>query len=253
MMRSFIVAILALFARASMAEPGPLVFAASSLTDALEAAADVYAASGQPKPTLSFAASSALARQIERGAPAEVFLSADEAWMDYLAERNLVDPTTRRVLLGNRIVLISPRQVPFLISIEQNFPLGQKLAGRALAMADPDSVPAGRYAKLALETLGVWSEVEALVVRAESARAALAIVARGEAAAGIVYETDALATPAVMTVSTFPENSHPPVIYSLALVGSSPSRAARAFRAFLHGPEATAVFRRFGFLVPALP
>ncbi len=226
-----------------------LVFAAASLADVLTELAEDFAATGRPKPVFSFAASSALARQIENGAPAAVFISADEQWMDYLAARKLVVPETRSSFLGNTLVLVAPADRPLNVTIGFGFPLAKVLAGGKLAMGDPDSVPVGRYGKAALENLGVWGEVEANVVRADSVRAALAFVERGEAAAGIVYATDVAATKKVGIVGSFPEASYPPVSYPIALVVGHDTPAARSFRAFLLGDAAKALFVKYGFLL----
>jgi molybdate transport system substrate-binding protein len=235
--------------------PGPLVFAAASLQESLTAAADAWARQGHPRPVLSFAASSALARQIEAGAPADLFLSADEAWMDALAAKGLLRGATRVSLLGNRLVLIAPRSSPMRSSatrlvIAPGFPLGQALGrdGR-LAVADPAAVPAGKYAKAALTSLGVWPSVAARLAPAENVRAALAFVERGEAPLGIVYETDARASGKVRVVGRFPPGSHPPIAYPLATLRASRHPDAEAFRRFLASPAGRAIFRRYGFLV----
>lgn len=229
--------------------PAPLrVFAASSLTDALNELAPLYAATGHPMPAFNYAASSVLARQIDQGAGADIFVSADEAWMDYLAERRLVDPATRTSFLSNRLVLIAPSDRPIALRIRSGFNLYTALHGGRLAMADPDSVPAGRYGRAALQSLGVWNSVAGSVVRAENVRAALRYVEIGEAAAGIVYRTDALASGArVQIVGEFPEISHPRISYPMAAVNGGNSAEARAFQAFLQSDAADAVFRRLGF------
>ncbi len=226
-----------------------LVFAAASLAETLTAVGDAYAAAGKPKPVFSFAASSALARQIESGAPAAMFVSADEAWMDYLAQKNLIVPSTRASLLANTLVLIRPETKPLDVTIGLNFPLANALGDGRLSLADPDSVPAGRYAKAALEKLGVWKDVEAKVIRADSVRSALAFVERAEASAGIVYATDAALAPKTKIVGTFPDDSHPPISYPMALLVKHDDADARAFQAFMQGEAAKAIFRKFGFLV----
>lgn len=235
------------------AATGPLVYAASSLSDALTAAADAFATSGRAKPNLSFAGSSALARQIENGAPADLFLSADEQWMDYLSERGLIDRASRINLLQNRLVLIAPRAAPFSAELTGGAQLKAALKDGKLALADPDAVPAGRYAKAALQNLNAWRDLEPHVVRAENVRAALALVARGEAAAGVVYATDARATDDVIVVAEFPSSSHPPVIFPLALVGKNPSTDARAFYLYLAGEDAAQIFTKFGFMIRGAP
>jgi molybdate transport system substrate-binding protein len=224
-----------------------LVFAAASLTETLDAVGEAYAAAGHDRPTFSYAASSALARQIESGAPAALFVSADESWMDYLAARNLIVPPSRVSLLGNSLVLVAPADRPLALAIGPGFPLAATLGPRKLALADPDAVPAGRYAKAALEALGVWPAVEKAVVRAENVRAALTFVERGEVAAGIVYATDAALARKVQVVGSFPADSHPPISYPVAIVAGRDGPAAQAFRAFLLSAPAKAIYRRFGF------
>lgn len=237
------------------AEPGKLlVFAAASLTETLGAVGDAYAAAGHTKPTFSFAASSALAKQIENGAPAAIFVSADEQWMDYLAARNLIIPPSRVSFLGNTLVLISPTDHPLNIKIAPNFPLAQALGQNKLALAEPDSVPAGKYGKAALENLGVWHSVEGNVIRGDSVRAALAYVERGEAAAGIVYATDAALSQKVVVSDIFPEITHAPITYPLAVVKGEDGPEAQAFRAFMLSDAAKAIYRKYGFkLTGGLP
>jgi len=221
------------------------VFAAASLTDSLKQAADAYKARTGTAITLSFNASSTLARQIEQGAPADIFFSADTDWMDYLEKAGDIAPGTRRDLLGNRLVLVAASDAKPAPRIAPGFDLAGALGSGKLAMADPASVPAGKYGKTALTVLGVWDRVAAKVVQAENVRVALEYVARGEAPFGIVYATDAKIAP-VKVVGTFPENSHPPIIYPVALTKSA-SPAARAFLTFLEGPEARAIFEKAGF------
>jgi len=228
---------------------GPVVLAASSLQGALTAAANAYAATGKPKPVLSFAASSQLARQIENGAPADLFISADETWMDHLAEKHLIILGSRTSFLGNRLALIAPIGRPFKIAIRPGFALRARLGGGRLAMADPRAVPAGRYGKAALIQLGVWQTVQDRVVAADSARSALAFVERGEARAGIVYETDARASAKVMVAGVFPPNSHLMISYPMAQVSGGQVSAA-AFQAFLMSSAGKAIFARYGFLTP---
>lgn len=226
-----------------------LIFAASSLTEALTDIREAYAKTGKAKPTLSFAASSVLARQIENGAPAALFVSADEEWMDYLAERRLIVADSRASFLGNTLVLVTPADRPLHLTIEPGFPLAAVLGGGKLSLADPQSVPAGRYGRAALESLGVWPAVEANVARGDNVRNALAFVERGEAAAGIVYATDAALTKKVAVAGTFPASSHPPISYALAVVAGHDTPAARAFRNFMLGADAQAVYRKYGFAV----
>jgi molybdate transport system substrate-binding protein len=242
----------AVHAPARAADPAAdsvLVFAASSLTDVLNELAETYAKAGHSKPAFSFAASSALARQIENGAPAALFISADEQWMDYVAERKLIVSDTRASVLGNTLVLVSPADKPLTVEIKQGFDLAKALNGGKLSMGDPDSVPVGRYGKTALENLGVWKSVEANVIRADNVRVALAFVERGEAAAGIVYATDAALTNKVAVMGTFPDSSYPPVSYPIAVLNGNDSPAARAFRDFVLSPEAKPVFVKHGFKI----
>ena len=222
------------------------VFAAASLTDSVqELAADFGRSTGiVVKP--SFAASSALARQIESGAPADVFFSADVDWMDYLEARKLVRAGSRHDLVGNRLVLIAPAASTLKLTIAPRFALGEALGAGRLATGDPDSVPVGRYARAALTTLGVWNGVEKRLVRAENVRAALALVDRAEVPLGIVYQTDALIDKGVRIVDVFPDDSHPPIVYPIALTSSARS-GAQQFIDFLRTPEAQAVFRKYGF------
>ena len=197
----------------------------------------------------SFAASSALARQIENGAPADIFFSADLEWMDYLQARNLIRRGTRHDVLGNRLVLIAPVDSKLKLTIEPHFALGwakARLRTGRLATGDPDSVPAGRYAREALTTLGVWNGVADRLVRADSVRSALAFVDRGEAPLGIVYETDALIDKHVRVVEVFPANSHLPIVYPIALTGAAKPYAAR-FVAYIRGPAGDVAFKAYGF------
>lgn len=229
------------------------VFAAASLTDALSEVGGAYAAEGHPAPVFNFAASSTLARQIEHGADADIFISADEAWMDYLADRSLIEADTRATLLSNRLVLIAPSDRPIALSIAPGFALREALAGGRLAMADPESVPAGRYGRAALERLGVWNAVSASVASAEDVRAALRLVETGEAAAGIVYLTDARAAgERVQIVGEFPPDSHPAISYPAAILNGRGSAEADAFHAFLGSSQARQIFQRHGFL-PGAP
>jgi molybdate transport system substrate-binding protein len=197
---------------------------------------------------LSFAGSSTLARQIEQGAQADLFISADEEWMDYLAQRMLIEPKSRVDLLGNRLVLIVPAGAPLKIDLKPGVPLADLLAGRRLAMANTDTVPAGRYGKAALTRLGAWDRVAPLVAQAEDVRAAMVFVERGEARAGVVYATDAKVSRKVTVAGVFPESSHPPIRYPLALIkrtGASP--AGPGFRSYLMSGEGRAIFTRYGF------
>lgn len=224
-----------------------VVFAAASLQTALDAAAAAWTGETGETTAISYAASSALAKQIEEGAPADVFISADLDWMDYLASRNLIDPDTRRTLLGNRLVLIASGTGAAPVEIAPGFDLAGMLGEGRLATADVDSVPAGRYGKAALESLGVWPSVEARLAEAENVRAALAFVALGEAPFGIVYATDAGAEDNVTTVGTFPEDSHPPILYPVAVTAESAHPQAGLFVRFLGSAAARAAFEAEGF------
>lgn len=247
-----IVALLSLVLLAACAPDArpPLVLAAASMQESLEAAADGWAAKGHPRPILSFAASSALARQIESGARADLFISADEPWMDSVAAKGLLVPASHVSFLANRLVLVAPADRPLNIALAPGFGLAAALGDGRLAMADPDAVPAGRYGRAALTSLGVWDAVEPMVVRAENVRAALALVERGEAAAGIVYATDARASDKVRVIGTFPANTHPPITYPIAVLRDAQSPDAEPFRAFLVSPEGRAIFARYGFAAP---
>jgi molybdate transport system substrate-binding protein len=225
------------------------VYGAASLTNALQDVGTAFTAAGGARVKFSFAASSLLARQIEAGAEADMFFSADTEWMTYLADRNLIQPATRRDVLSNHLVLIAPSNSAIAIEIRPNFPLAQALGDGRLAVADPDSVPAGKYARQALTSLGVWGSVAERLVRAENVRVALTYVARGEAPLGIVYETDARAEPKVKIVGMFPENTHLPIVYPVALTAHGTSADARAFLTYVEGPQAAEVFRRYGFIV----
>ncbi|MGV3479460.1 MAG: molybdate ABC transporter substrate-binding protein [Sphingobium sp.] len=234
---------------AAAQERAPLVLAAASLQESLSEAADAWAARGNARPVLSFAASSALARQIGSGAPADLFISADEPWMDDVAKRGLLRPRTRISFLANRLVLVAPAARPVRLTIARGFPIARALGGGRLAMADPDTVPAGKYGRSALTALGVWPQVQARVARAENVRAALALVERGEAPLGVVYATDARASRRVVVVGTFPAASHPPITYPVAALKSGRNPvAAERFRRFLISRDGRAIFARYGFV-----
>lgn len=227
-----------------------VVFAAASLKNALdEASAKWVKASGKPAPKISYAASSALARQLEQGAPADLFLSADLDWMDYAEKKGLIRSDSRVSLLANRIVLIAPAESKASATLAQGVDLTAALDGGRLAMANVDSVPAGKYGKAALETLGGWDKVKDRIAQADNVRATLLLVSRGEAPLGIVYATDAAADPKVKVIATFPEGSHPPIVYPVAVTKDSANADAAAFLAFLRGGEARASFEKQGFTV----
>lgn len=235
-----------------------LVFAAASLTNALQQIGPLYTRRTGQAVTFSFAASSTLARQIAAGAQASVFFSADTDWMDFLESRRLIAPGTRRDIVGNRLALIAPAASLVRLEIRKGFDLAGALghSGR-LAVAEPESVPAGRYARDALRSLGVWSSVAGRLIPGENVRSALEYVARGEAPLGIVYETDARIEPRVRIVGLFPPSSHPPISYPAAVVmgaqgGPLRARAAAAdaFVRFLRSPEAQRIFHNYGFRAP---
>jgi molybdate transport system substrate-binding protein len=225
-----------------------LVFDAASLTNVLDDLAKAFTAKTQVPVKSSPAASSALARQIEAGAPADVFFSADLEWMDYLEQRKLLKAGSRHDVVGNRLVLIAPADSSVALKIGPGVDFGSALGPRGkLATGDPDSVPVGKYAKTALERLGVWDKVSGQIVRAENVRAALAFVARGEAPLGIVYETDALAEKKVRIIAVFPENTHPPITYPIA-VTTHGAAAAEQFVDFVRSKPAAQIFKKYGFM-----
>ena len=229
--------------------PKLIVFAAASLKDALDEVNATYQREKDQETATSYAASSTLAKQIEAAAPADIFISADLDWMDYLAKRNLIKPETRANLLGNRLVLIAPVSGAGKVDIAPGFPLARALGNGLLAIADPSGVPAGRYAKAALESLGVWASVADRLAPAENVRATLALVSRGEAPLGIVYQTDANSDKGVQIVGTFPDNTHPPIIYPIAVVAASTNPGAPGYVAFLRSPTARPIFEKQGFTI----
>jgi molybdate transport system substrate-binding protein len=228
-------------------KPAIVIFAAASLTNVLQDLGDAFTKQTSVPVKFSFAASSALARQIENGAPADVFFSADLDWMDYLQKRNLIQPASRHDVLGNRLVLIAPSDSAIELKIKPHFPVATALGNKRLATGDPDSVPVGRYAQAALTNLGVWDEVADRLIRADSVRSALAFVDRGEAPLGIVYETDAMIDKHVRVVDVFPATSHPPIVYPIALTTSAIADAAK-FVAYITSPAADATFKAYGFV-----
>jgi len=231
----------AAFPAAAQRGEGPLVLAAASLQESMTAAADAWARKGHKRPVISFAASSVLARQAAAGARADLFVSADREWMDYLDQRTMLAPGTRAPFLGNRLVLVARADAP-----AERRPLAAMLRGR-IAVADPASVPAGRYAEAALRRLTLWDAAAPQLVRAENVRAALALVERGAAPYGIIYATDARASTRVRVAGVFPQSSHPPIVYPLARLKSSTHPEAEVFRRFLLSNEGRAIFTRYGF------
>jgi molybdate transport system substrate-binding protein len=225
------------------------VFAAASLTNALQDIGKAFETKTGHTIKFSFAASSALAKQIESGAPAGVFVSADEQWMDYLAERGLIVAGSRHTLLGNSLVLVTPADGKATVDIKRGFDLAGLLGSGRLATGDPAHVPVGKYARAALTSLGVWQIAEPRLVNADSVRAALVLVERGEVPLGIVYATDAAVTPRVRVAGTFPADSHPAITYPSAVVAGQDTAAARDFNAWLRGGDARSIFNRYGFTV----
>lgn len=234
---------------AAASRPDFVVFAAASLKNALDEIAAQWQRESGKKAAISYAASNTLIKQIEQGAPADIFISADLDWMDYGQQKNLIKPDTRSNLLGNRLVLVAPKDSNISANIQPGFDLAALLKGGRLAMGNVDAVPAGKYGKAALEKLGAWDGIKDKIAQAESVRAALLLVARGEAPLGIVYQTDAASDPTVKIVGTFPENTHPPIIYPIALTKESTSPDASAFLNFIRSPAARPIFERQGFTV----
>lgn len=237
---------------AAQADDNVTVFAAASLKNALDNINAAWKADAGKEATVSYASSSALAKQIEEGAPADVFISADLDWMKYLSDKKLTKPDTELKLLGNRIVLVAPKDSAAEVTIAPNFDLAALLGDGRLAMGDVKAVPAGKYGKAALEKLGVWGSVEGKIAQAENVRAALKLVSTGEAALGIVYATDAVAEPGVKVVGTFPEDSHAPIVYPVGLTAESKNADAEAFVKYLQSAKAKELFEAqgFTFLVP---
>lgn len=236
---------------AKAAESEVVVFAAASTTNAIAEIAELYAACNLGRVTPSFASSSTLAKQIENGAPADVFLSANEKWMDYLQEKKLLVKGTRFDLLGNRIVLIAPKDSALKhIEVAPGMSLKAALGEDGLlSMGDPDYVPAGMYGKKALESLSSWDPIKNRIAPMKDVRAALVLVERGEAPLGLVYATDAAISKKVRVVGVFPADSHSPIVYPVAAVAGGRTTAARRFMNFLKTPEARAVFEKYGFAV----
>lgn len=243
------VAIAAPMAPASAQSAGPTVFAAASMKTALDKIDALFTAKTGKTVTVSYAASSALAKQIEQGAPADVFISADIPWMDYIEKKGQVKAGTRIDLLGNALVLVAPVNTPEKIDLGPGAPLAAKVGDGKIATGDVASVPVGKYAKASLEKLGIWADVAPKIAGTDNVRAALGLVARGEAKYGIVYATDATAEPKVVVVGTFPADSHPPIIYPVAITKDSTSPDAKAYLDYLQGPEAAKIFAGEGFTV----
>jgi molybdate transport system substrate-binding protein len=251
--RRFLISLVASAALASSIGPAAaqgrdvLVFAAASLKNALDDVAGQWQRQTGKKVAISYAASNNLIRQIEQGAPADIFMSADLDWMDYGQQKNLIKPETRANLLSNRIVLIAPKDSTLSVKVEPGFDLAEALKGGRLAMGNVDAVPAGKYGKAALEKLGAWDGVKGRIAQAESVRAALLLVSRGETPLGIVYQTDAASEPAVKIISTFPDDSHPPIVYPVALTKDSNNTAAADFLKYVRSPAAKPAFEKQGF------
>ncbi|NTG47626.1 molybdate ABC transporter substrate-binding protein [Agrobacterium rhizogenes] len=225
------------------------VFAAASMKNALDNLDAAFTKETGKQVTVSYAASGPLAKQLENGAPADVFISADKNWMDYVAEKKLIKDDSRIDLLGNKLVLVAAKDKAKPVEIKQGTDLAGLLGDGRLAIGQPESVPAGKYGKAALEKLGIWSSVEKKVAGAESVRAALALVSRGEAPYGIVYQTDVSADPGVAVVGTFPEDSHPPIVYPIAITATSTNPDTQAYVDYLKSAKAVPFFEHEGFTV----
>jgi molybdate transport system substrate-binding protein len=246
----FLFLVLLILAPLQARAEGLTVFAAASLTDAMKQIADLWVKAGHEPPRQSFASSSTLARQIESGAPANIFASADEQWMDYLAKKDLLAADTRKDLLGNDLVLVVPATHPTHVDIGPSFDITRLLGATGrLATGDPAHVPAGIYAEKALRKLGMWDAVAPRLAPAADVRSALLLVERGEAPAGIVYATDAAASRSVMVAGVFPDSSHDPITYPFAVIKGGDTPEARAFLTFLSSPAVREVWVRNGFKV----
>jgi molybdate transport system substrate-binding protein len=226
------------------------VFAAASLKESLDAAAQAFESASGHKVVVSYAASNALAKQIENGAPADLFISADTDWIDYVESRSLVAPGSRATLLANELVLIAPAASKLELKLAPGVNVAAALGTKRIALANPDAVPAGKYAKAAFSALGAWAAIESKVAAADNVRAALALVARGEAPLGVVYRTDAMAEKSVRIVDAFPAGTHPAIVYPIVRLKRATTPAAAAFATYLGSPGARATFERFGFRVP---
>lgn len=223
------------------------VGAAASLTNVLQNLSAAWNESGGGKIVGNYAASSALARQVEQGAPIDVFISADLEWMDYLEQKGLIETGTRRNVAANTLVLIAPADKAETVVLSKGIDLKARLGGGRLAVADPGSVPAGKYAKDALTALGLWDQVSGSLAPAENVRATLALVARGETPYGIVYATDAKVEPKVKVVAVFPADSHKPIVYPAAIIKGKATPAATSFLQFMQTDKARAILRDAGF------
>lgn len=245
----FLVPVAPVLAQSTAQPKNVVILAAASLKNALDDASAAWTKETGKATRIAYAGSPALARQIESGVPADLFISADVRWMDYVAERMLIKPASRADFLGNEIVLIAAKDSKVALKIDKGFALRVALGEGRLAMANIDAVPAGKYGKASLEALGVWPSVVDRVAQAENVRMAMTLVSRGEAPLGIVYRTDAAADPNVKIVGAFPASSHPPIIYPMALLASSSNPDAEAFLAFLKSPVARPFFEKQGFSV----
>jgi molybdate transport system substrate-binding protein len=236
---------------APAAQEDVVVFAAASTTNAITDIAKLYAARHLGRVTPSFASSSTLAMQIANGAPADVYLSANEKWMDYLEKKNVIDRASRFNLLGNRIVLIAPAKSRLsAVDVKPGMALAALLGRQGrLAIGNPEHVPAGIYGKQALQHLGLWAQVKDRLAPTRDVRAALALVERGETPLGLVYATDAAISKRVRVVGAFPVDSHPPIVYPVAMVTGAKRAAAASFLKFLKSPQARTVFKKYGFRV----
>ncbi|WP_183448524.1 molybdate ABC transporter substrate-binding protein [Microvirga lupini] len=237
------------FGGASAQTGDALVFAAASLKNALDEASGAWTRDTGKRAVVSYAASNALAKQIEAGAPADLFFSADLEWMDFVASKGLIKPESRISLLGNSLVLIAPKGSAMQVDLKPGLDLAPVLGGSRLAMGHADAVPAGKYGKAALEHLGAWAGVKDRIAQTENVRAALLLVSRGEAPLGIVYKTDAVSDPNVTIVATFPEGSHPPIVYPVALTKDSSKPQAASFLDYLSSDKAKPFFEKQGFTV----
>lgn len=227
-----------------------LVFAAASLKNAMDDVTAAYEANHDVDINVSYAGSSTLARQIERGAPADVFVSANRDWMDRLQADGRLKDASRVDVLANALVLVAPSDSDIGLRVARDFPIADTLADRYLAMANTDAVPAGIYGRQALQSLGVWSDLAGRIAQADDVRGALTLVARGEAPLGVVYASDAVAEDAVRVVDGFPDDSHDPIVYPAAVIADSAAATAPAFVHFLNGDTAGRVFREWGFQRP---